>query len=110
MKMYGMNLMDSAHSASTWLGSSTISIEAGITESAGERPDTSKWILQGSGSIVQVDGYTGCNPRVTHDRTGRGNQLAICWAHACRKLIEIIPGKGHDLAGDSCGSRQGGGF
>ncbi|WP_374377108.1 IS66 family transposase, partial [Tabrizicola sp.] len=46
-------------------------------------------ILQGFGGILQVDGYAGYNRLIAPDRTGPGIQLAYCWAHARRKLIEI---------------------
>jgi len=46
-------------------------------------------ILQGFGGILQVDGYAGYNRLIAHERTGPGIQLAYCWAHARRKLIEI---------------------
>lgn len=44
-------------------------------------------ILQGFGGILQVDGYAGYNRLLTPDHSIR---LAYCWAHARRKLIEII--------------------
>ena len=47
-------------------------------------------ILQGFGGILQVDGYAGYNRLIAPDRIGPGIQLAHCWAHARRKLIEII--------------------
>ena len=46
-------------------------------------------ILQGFGGILQVDGYAGYNRLIAADRAGPGIQLAYCWAHARRKLIEI---------------------
>ncbi len=46
-------------------------------------------ILHGFGGILQVDGYAGYNRLIAPDRTGPGVQLAYCWAHARRKLIEI---------------------
>jgi len=46
-------------------------------------------ILQGFGGILQVDGYAGYNRLIAPDRIGPGIQLAYCWAHARRKLIEI---------------------
>ena len=46
-------------------------------------------ILQGFGGILQVDGYAGYNRMIAADRIGQGIQLAHCWAHARRKLIEI---------------------
>lgn len=46
-------------------------------------------ILQGFGGILQVDGYAGYNRLIAPDRIGTGIQLAYCWAHARRKLIEI---------------------
>lgn len=46
-------------------------------------------ILQGFGGVLQVDGYAGYNRLIAPDRVGPGIQLAYCWAHARRKLIEI---------------------
>lgn len=46
-------------------------------------------ILQGFGGILQVDGYAGYNRLIAPGRIGPGIQLAHCWAHARRKLIEI---------------------
>ncbi|NPD17191.1 IS66 family transposase [Xinfangfangia sp. D13-10-4-6] len=46
-------------------------------------------ILQGFGGILQVDGYAGYNRLIAPDRIGPDIQLAYCWAHARRKLIEI---------------------
>lgn len=46
-------------------------------------------ILQGFGGILQVDGYAGYNRLIAPDRIGPDIQLAHCWAHARRKLIEI---------------------
>ena len=46
-------------------------------------------ILQGFGGIMQVDGYAGYNRLIAPGRVGVGIQLAYCWAHARRKLIEI---------------------
>lgn len=46
-------------------------------------------ILQGFGGILQVDGYAGYNRLIASYRSGPDIQLADCWAHARRKLIEI---------------------
>lgn len=46
-------------------------------------------ILQGFGGILQVDGYAGYNRLIAPGRVGVGIQLAYCWSHARRKLIEI---------------------
>ncbi len=46
-------------------------------------------ILQDFGGILQVDGYAGYNRLIAPDRIGPSIQLAYCWAHARRKLIEI---------------------
>ena len=46
-------------------------------------------ILQGFGGILQVDGCAGYDRLITPDRIGPDIQLAHCWAHARRKLIEI---------------------
>lgn len=45
--------------------------------------------MQGFGGILQVDGYAGYNRLIVPDRSGPRIQLAYCWAHARRKLIEI---------------------
>jgi len=36
-----------------------------------------------------VDGYAGYNRLIAPGRVGPGIQLAYCWAHARRKLVEI---------------------
>ncbi|MGF9567756.1 IS66 family transposase [Neorhizobium sp. BT27B] len=46
-------------------------------------------ILQGFTGILQVDGYAGYNRLIAPDRVGPDIQLAYCWAHARRKLVEI---------------------
>ena len=46
-------------------------------------------ILQGFEGILQVDGYAGYN-RVLDLRDNAPIQLAYCWAHARRKLHELI--------------------
>ncbi|ACM35492.1 MULTISPECIES: IS66 family transposase [Rhizobium/Agrobacterium group] len=46
-------------------------------------------ILQGFEGILQVDGYAGYNRLIGPDRIGRNIQLAYCWAHVRRKLVEI---------------------
>jgi len=46
-------------------------------------------ILQGFSGVLQVDGYAGYNRLIAPDRAGPNIQLAYCWAHARRKLIEI---------------------
>lgn len=46
-------------------------------------------ILHDFAGILQVDGYAGYNRLIAPDRTGPSIQLAYCWAHARRKLIEI---------------------
>jgi transposase len=46
-------------------------------------------ILQGFGGILQVDGYAGYNRLIAPGRVGPGIQLAYCWAHARRKMVEI---------------------
>lgn len=45
--------------------------------------------LQGFAGILQVDGYAGYNRLVAPDGVGPRIQLAFCWAHARRKLVEI---------------------
>lgn len=46
-------------------------------------------ILQGFSGILQVDGYAGYNRLIAPERVGPDIQLAYCWAHARRKLVEI---------------------
>jgi len=46
-------------------------------------------ILESFGGILQVDGYAGYNRLIAPGRVGPGIQLAYCWAHARRKLVEI---------------------
>jgi hypothetical protein len=45
--------------------------------------------LQGYTGILQVDGYAGYNRLIAPERVGLDIQLAYCWAHARRKLVEI---------------------
>lgn len=47
-------------------------------------------ILQGFSGVLQVDGYAGYNRLIAPDRIGPDIGLAYCWAHARRKLVEII--------------------
>jgi transposase len=46
-------------------------------------------VLQGFAGILQVDGYAGYNRLIAPDRAGPDIQLADCWAHARRELVEI---------------------
>jgi len=46
-------------------------------------------ILHGFGGILQVDGYAGYNRLIAPGRVGSNIQLAYCWAHARRKLVDI---------------------
>lgn len=46
-------------------------------------------ILQGFGGILQVNRYAGYNRLIAPDRVGSNIQLAYCWAHARRKLVDI---------------------
>lgn len=45
--------------------------------------------MQGFGCILQVDGYAGYNRLIAPGRVGVGIQVAYCWAHARRKLVDI---------------------
>jgi hypothetical protein len=45
--------------------------------------------LHGFTGVLQVDGYAGYNRLVVPDRVGPNIQLAYCWAHARRKLMEV---------------------
>jgi hypothetical protein len=60
-----------------------------FTYAAGRGGQHAERILQGFGGILQVDGYAGYNRLIAADRIGPDIQLAHCWAHARRKLIEI---------------------
>lgn len=46
-------------------------------------------IFRGFDGILQVDGYAGYNLLLAPEWIGPAIQLAHCWAHARRKLIEI---------------------
>src|SRR5690606_13844516 len=46
--------------------------------------------MQGFTVILPVDGYAGYNRLIAPERVGPNIQLAYCWAHARRKLIEIV--------------------
>jgi transposase len=60
-----------------------------FTYALGRGGQHAEQILQGFGGILQVDGYAGYNRLIAAERIGLGIQLAHCWAHARRKLIEI---------------------
>jgi hypothetical protein len=45
--------------------------------------------VQGFHGILQIDDRTRYNRLIAPDRTGSAIQLAHCWAHAHRKLIQI---------------------
>jgi transposase len=60
-----------------------------FTYASGRGGQHAERILQGFGGILQVDGYAGYNRLIAPERSGPGIQLAYCWAHARRKLIEI---------------------
>ncbi len=57
-------------------------------------------ILQGFTGILQVDGYAGYNRLIAPDRVGPDIQLAYCWAHARRKLVEITRSGAAPIAED----------
>ncbi len=60
-----------------------------FTYAPGRSGQYAEQILKGFNGILQVDGYAGYNRLVAPDRVGPNIQLAYCWAHARRKLIEI---------------------
>lgn len=60
-----------------------------FTYAPGRSGQYAEQILQGFNGILQVHGYAGYNRLVAPDRVGPNIQLAYCWAHARRKLIEI---------------------
>lgn len=45
--------------------------------------------MQGFSGVLPVDGYAGYNRLIAPQRVGPDIQLAYCWAHARRKLVEI---------------------
>ena len=57
-------------------------------------------ILQGFSGILQVDGYAGYNRLIAPDRIVPDIQLAYCWAHARRKLVEITRNGSAPIAED----------
>lgn len=57
-------------------------------------------ILRGFSGILQVDGYAGYNRLIAPDRVGPDIQLAYCWAHARRKLVEITRNGSAPIAED----------
>jgi hypothetical protein len=57
-------------------------------------------ILQGFTDILQVDGYAGYNRLIAPDRVGPDIQLAYCWDHARRKLVEITRSGAAPIAED----------
>lgn len=70
-----------------WCGTAPPGV--GFTYAPGRGGQHAERILQGFGGILQVDGYAGYNRLIAPDRSGDSIQLAYCWAHARRKLIEI---------------------
>ena len=60
-----------------------------FTYAPGRGGQHAEQILQGFTGILQVDGYAGYNRLIAPDRVGPSIQLAYCWAHARRKLVEI---------------------
>ncbi|MFN3973573.1 MAG: transposase, partial [Gemmobacter sp.] len=74
-----------------------------FTYASGRGGQHAERILQGFGGILQgeegqqtvrgtvcpTNGYAGYNRLIAPGRIGPGIQLAHCWAHARRKLIEI---------------------
>jgi hypothetical protein len=60
-----------------------------FTYAPGRSGQYAEQILKDFNGILQVDGYAGYNRLVTPDRVGPNIQLAYCWAHARRKLIEF---------------------
>lgn len=60
-----------------------------FTYAPGRSGQYAEQILKDFNGILQVDGYAGYNRLVTPDRVSPNIQLAYCWAHARRKLIEI---------------------
>ncbi|MBX8802992.1 IS66 family transposase [Ochrobactrum sp. MR28] len=61
-----------------------------FTYAPGRAGQYAEQILQGFTGILQVDGYAGYNRLIAPERVGPNIQLAYCWAHARRKLIEIV--------------------
>lgn len=57
-------------------------------------------ILQGFSGVLQVDGYAGYNRLIAPERVGPDIQLAYCWAHARRKLVEITRNGSAPIAED----------
>ncbi len=57
-------------------------------------------ILHGFSGVLQVDGYAGYNRLIAPERVGQGIQLAYCWAHARRKLVEITRNGSAPIAED----------
>jgi hypothetical protein len=70
-----------------WGGTSPLGVV--FTYAPGRGGQHAERILQGFGGILQVDGYAGYNRLIAAGRMGPAIQLAYCWAHARRKLIEI---------------------
>lgn len=60
-----------------------------FTYAPGRGGQHAEQILQDFSGVLQVDGYAGYNRLVAPDRIGPNIQLAYCWAHARRKLVEI---------------------
>lgn len=59
-------------------------------------------MLKGFEGVLQVDGYTGYN-RLADGRRAEGGrvQLAFCWTHARRKLIDARPAAGSSFVDEA---------
>ncbi len=68
-----------------WGGSSPPGVA--FTYAPGRGGQYAEDILKGFAGILQVDGYAGYNRLLRRDQ--QDIQLAYCWAHARRKLVEI---------------------
>lgn len=64
-----------------------------FTYAPGRGGQYAEQILAGFSGILQVDGYAGYNRLIAQEGSGarphQNIQLAYCWAHARRKLVEI---------------------
>ncbi|MEP7454120.1 IS66 family transposase [Phyllobacterium sp. SB3] len=60
-----------------------------FTYAPGRAGHYAEQILQGFTGVLQVDGYAGYNRLIAPEHIGQNIQLAYCWAHARRKLVEI---------------------
>ncbi len=82
------------------LGMAVLSAGVAFNYAPGRGGIHAERILHGFSGVLQVDGYAGYNRLIAPERVGQGIQLAYCWAHARRKLVEITRNGSAPIAED----------